>query len=212
MKKIIYLLLAWLLCPCLLEAQTFAPTITYGVKAGLNFSGQSRADAEGYNDYIVSGRTGFHLGVMVDVLPVWETPVHFQAQLLYQGKGGTHKRKSDGANETTIAMDYVELPILGVYKHKQPFGKLYGGLGPVLGYALGGKLEQNGETKKMFSDEIQNWKRSDFGLMLIAGVELPNGFTAGLNFNLGLKDIYDHEAANIKNRNFSLTVGYHLQR
>jgi hypothetical protein len=105
-------------------------------------------------------------------------------------------------------MNYIDLPLYVVYKYPVSFGKLVGGMGPVLSYAVSGKLEQSGKTKKMFSDELKNWKRGDISGNIMAGVELNNGFMASISYQSGLTDIYKDEIPTIKNRQFSISVGY----
>ena len=179
--------------------------LSFGAKAGISFVNQKRTEKKGYSTYDTKGRTGFHIGVFADK-QIWNN-IYVQPAVIFSKKGATHTSAYSGS-VTDVSMNYIDLPLNVVYKYPVSFGKLVGGMGPVLSYAVSGKLEQSGKTKKMFSDELKNWKRGDISGNIMAGVELNNGFMASISYQSGLTDIYKDEIPTIKNRQFSISVGY----
>ena len=153
--------------------------INIGIKTGLNIANQSRKEAKGYVPYETSAKAGLHLGVIAEK-QVFEN-VFVQPQLLYSFKGSTHKSTGSGI-ETIVKMNYVDLPLNVVYKYELPFGKVFAGAGPVFSYSFSGKLEKEGETKKMFSDDIKNWKHGDVAINILAGVEMTIDFLGSISY------------------------------
>jgi len=59
------------------------------------------------------------------------------------------------------------------------------------------------------SDEAKDdYKSTDFGLNILAGYELKNGINLGVNYGLGLSNLINFDAAKMRNRVFSLSVGF----
>jgi hypothetical protein len=179
--------------------------ISFGAKAGISFVNQKRTEKKGYYTYDTKGKTAFHVGVFGD-MQIWNN-IYVQPALLYSKKGATHTSSYSGS-VTEVSMNYIDAPLNVLYKYPVSFGKIVGGMGPVFSYAFSGKLEQNGKSKKMFSDELKNWKRGDVSANIMAGVELNNGFIANVSYQSGLTDIYKDEVPTIKNRQLTISVGY----
>ncbi|RYY18843.1 MAG: porin family protein [Chitinophagaceae bacterium] len=180
-----------------------------GIKTGLTLANQNRVDHEDYYDQSTKAKTKFHIGVFADMKIIEN--IYAQPGIMFTGKGAEHTSSYSGT-KTDFIMSYMDLPLNVVYKYPLSFGKIYGGGGPLISFATGGKIEQKGKTKKMFGDSNDDYKRGDFGLNLLAGVELSNGIIAGISYQTGFADIYKHEAAKIKNRTFNVSVGYLLKR
>ncbi len=101
-------------------------------------------------------------------------------------------------------MLYTDVPVV--------IGNIYFGAGPYVGIGLSGKVKVTGTTEsqdiKFGSDG--DFKRTDFGLNGIAGLEFKGGFLVGLNYDLGLTDIGNDGTSEsaTKNRVFGLSVGF----
>jgi hypothetical protein len=197
-RKIILVLIG---AGCLLASQA---QIKPGIKMGLGFSNQKRIDHADYYEFSTKAKTRFHIGVFAEKLIA--PRIYIQPGIFFAGKGAAHTSSYSGT-ESQYELSYLELPLNVVYKYPLSFGKVYGGAGAVPALATSGTIEQNGKSKKMFK-EGEHWKRGDLGLNILGGIELNNGFTAGISINTGLIDIYTHDAARIKNRMISLSVGY----
>ena len=183
--------------------------VNVGIKTGLTVANQNRKDHEDYYEQSTKARTTFHIGVFADMKISGN--VYAQPGIVFTGKGAEHTSSYSGT-ETDFKMTYIDLPLNVVYKYPMSFGKIYAGGGPVISFATGGEISQKGKSKKMFGDTNDDYKRGDFGFDLLAGVELSNGFVAGISYQSGFLDIYKHEAAKIKNRTFNLSVGYLINR
>jgi hypothetical protein len=185
-------------------------------KVVLRFQNLTGKDSDGDNlefDLL----TGFHAGINVQI-PVAEE-IFFRPGLLFSTKGAQEK---DASVTTKIKLSYLEMPLNLVYKGLLGKGHVMLGLGPYLGYAIGGKV-MAGDVKEdiEFTNEIDPdgsgstfFKRFDAGANIFAGYELANGILLQLNTQLGLLKINpkitgeSENEASIKNTGFGLSAGY----
>ncbi|WP_276504093.1 porin family protein [Terrimonas pollutisoli] len=174
-----------------------------GIKAGINDNDQRIKVTEG-SIYGGDKFKGYHAGLVGD-LNLGKN-FYLQPQLLFTRKGAIHL-SSTGAEDMKIKMNYVEMPLNVLYKIDLPFGKVFGGTGVTLSYAVGGKQEQDGVTKKLYSNTGNNWRREDISLNFTAGLEFNNGLFVSANSQKGLRNVYK-AGADIKNRSMSVSVGY----
>jgi len=175
-----------------------------GIKAGGNLSNQNSNVASGTKLISKDAFRGYHAGLVGDV-QVFHN-LYLQPQLLYTQKGAKYTT-AVGGQGTKLTMRSIDMPVNVLYKMEMPFGKLIAGGGPVVGYGFGGKMEQNGQTKKLYSGDMKDWKRFDISANAIAGVEFKNGIFTTVNYQVGLMDI-NKSAVNSKNRSVSVSVGY----
>lgn len=192
---------------CLAVTNAQFKEVTFGVKGGIGIANQSRTDAAGYAPHTSSSKAGIQLGVFAE-MPLTKN-IFLQPQLVFATRGTTDKSTYDG-DVTKVSLNYIDLPIIALYKHPATFGNLFAGLGPVFSYAVSGNLKREGETKTMFSDELKYWKHGDISLQVTAGAELRKNIIVSLYYQAGFKDIYEHEVVNIKNRSFGFSIGYIL--
>ena len=196
-----------------------------GIKAGLNFSNMLEKDnAETYSEDYKS-RTGIHLGAVAEI-PVTEM-FSFEPGLLLSAKGYKVKESGTEDGETydisqKVNTLYLDVPLS--LKANFTLGKIkaYGLMGPYFGLGLSGKFTDeytyDGETEKVEFDinwgsdsEKDDLKRLDFGWNVGAGVTF-NSLQAGLAYGIGLANLAPGSEGSyrVKNRVFSLTVGYYL--
>ncbi|WP_207422694.1 porin family protein [Desertivirga brevis] len=181
----------------------FAQT-KFGLKAGVNFANQEWS-AEGMS-LSPTSNTSFHFFGFAD-LGVSER-ISIQPGLGISGKGFKVKGDEGG---TANAM-YLEIPVNAVAKFPTgSFGHLFLGAGPYAAVGIAGKAKADGEEADFFGDD-SGYKRGDFGLNFLGGIELNNGLLFNVNYGLGLADIAkseeDLEGLKIKNRVFSISVGF----
>lgn len=127
-----------------------------GVKAGGSLSNQHSNAASETKLLSTNAFLGYHAGLVGDV-QVFQN-VYLQPQLIYSQKGAKYT-SIVGGHETKLTMRSIEVPVNVLYKVNTPFGKLVAGGGPSLSYGFGGKMEQNGQTKKLYSGAIKEFKR-----------------------------------------------------
>lgn len=200
MKKILLSVYAIIGFSILSQAQ-----IKFGIKAGGNLTNQ-RINVTSGNMYAAGERfKGYHAGVIADIN--LGKNFYLQPQLLFSRKGASHFSSFDSL-QTKVRMSYIEFPVNVLYKAAVSFGNVFVGTGATFSYAVGGNEQQGGVTKKIYSGPVKNWKRQEISLDFTAGLEFNNGFFASINYQKGLIDIYKTDGVSIKNRLFSVSIGY----
>jgi len=169
---------------------------SYGIKAGVNFP-KMTFSMEGISASN-NASTSFYVGGYIDA-PI-ATNLSVQPGLSLQGKGGKY-------DEQKTSLMYLELPVNFVYYVPAGSGNIFLGAGPYAGYALSGKVKEDGQSMDIeFGDE--GMKRFDAGLNFLAGYKLSNGFLINGGYSLGIVDLGGFEGASLKNRVFSVGIGY----
>ncbi len=157
-------------------------------------------------------RTGFELGVMVDV-PIGHSRFYFQPSITYITKGRTFKQNNDSLaalatdtvyNKQSLKLGYVEIPLNITYKI--PFtanrhNKLFVSAGPYFGFFYKGNITTESLTSS--TSEYSNttepvavgkgpdtYKTLDVGVNARAGIEMGNVFISGY-FSRGLTNFYN---------------------
>jgi len=109
-----------------------------------------------------------------------------------------------------------------LYKGSLSGGKILLGIGPYVGFGIGGKIKSSSSSidikfkNDVSTSDIENavyYKPIDFGGNMMAGYEFANKLSFALNVFLGLSNIepkidgkqYD---SSTKNNGFGLTFGY----
>ncbi len=172
---------------------------SFGIRAGVNFQNLNGKDTDG--DKLENKlKTGLNVGVTADI-PVVSPDYFVQTGLLFSSKGA----KIEGS-DVKVKLNYLEVPITFLYKPVLGEGKLLLGVGPYLGYALGGKV---GDVDLDFDDDF---KRFDAGGNLLFGYQFTDNISAQLNAQLGLVNIGQNDAgdATVKNTGFGVSLGYHF--
>ncbi len=186
-------------------------TIRFGAKAGVNFAS---LNGDGTDD--LDGRTGFHLGAVVEI-PISEK-FAFAPELVYSTQGAKFEESFEEggivfSEESTLKFDYLNLPLIAKYYVGEGFSIH---AGPQIGFLLSakdeGEVNNNGEIVE-FDDDIKDGLKSvDFGLNFGAGYQLPAGIFFDARYNLGLTDLADDrpdgDDNKIKNGVVQISVGY----
>ncbi len=134
---------------------------------------------------------------------------------------------SEGEDKVTgeETYNYLELPLIFTYKLNAGSGQVLLGAGPYFGFGISGKTKStitvggqtetmnasvkfDGKTEDEVTDNNTHLKALDAGLSFLGGYQLKNGlvFTAG--YGLGLSDLSPDNYLELKNRNFTIKVGY----
>lgn len=203
-----------------LTASAQTSPIKFGVKAGATFSNMSFSGS-GVNE---TGKlnTSFYFGGTVDI-PVSEM-FSVQPGLLYVGKGtkdsGDFSEFGEGGSgkaEATLNPHYLEIPLNIVANFESGNGKFFVGAGPYYAIGIAGKVKVKA-TDGSNSVEVKNdieygddkaFKRGDFGINLLTGYQLNNGFNIHAGYGLGLSNIINAGGeGKAKNRVLSVGLGY----
>jgi hypothetical protein len=205
MKKLLLIL-----CCSFAASAAFAQIPSIGVRGGVNFASLTASSG---NLSISSGSTTtFAVGVFADFKL---GAVSIQPALNYTGKGGNFAFEGFDS-EADLKTYYLQVPVNVVYRIPAVIGNVYFGAGPYVGLGLSGKAkgtDENGNTVSediKFGNDADAFKRTDFGLNGIAGVEFKGGLILGINYDLGLSNISNDtgDDQSVKNRVFGISVGY----
>lgn len=190
-----------------------ATTTKFGLRAGINFQNLNGKDAGG--DKLENKmKAGFNVGVTADI-PIAAPDYFVQTGLLFSTKGA----KIEGT-DIKVNLSYLEVPITFLYTPVLGEGRLLMGVGPYLGFAIGGKVD---DTDIEFENEITEpqaisgtpyFKRFDAGGNILFGYQFTQNLSAQLNAQLGLVNIqpkisggFDNDAT-VKNTGFGVSLGY----
>jgi hypothetical protein len=219
--KLISIVVIFLFSLTYATAQHQGSKISFGVLGGVNFQNLTGKDYAGdklENKLI----TGFHVGANVQIPLVPE--FYFQPGLLFSTKGGKYEGNSV---TSTTRLSYIEVPLNFMYKGLLGTGYVFLGLGPYIGYAVMGNVQDEGGTNSLKRDiEFQNVvalddpltvpyaKALDVGGNIFFGYEMAVGVFAQLNAQLGLVkinpeyEVLADDKSVVKNTGFGLSLGY----
>lgn len=187
MKQMICTLGLFLLLTGVAHAQ-----IEFGVKGGLNIADVSNLDG--------NSRTSGHLGLFAHKIldPHW----CIQPELLYSFQG---QRFPMGDAEHTLALDYVQIPVMVQYF---PVKQLYVEFGPQLAFLTSAKIKyDNGSTT-----EVDNgFSTADFSLNLGLGYLATPRVGIYARYVGGLTDISTGDNAKYHNRVGQIGVFYRFK-
>jgi hypothetical protein len=179
MKK--YVLALGLFCLIAGSLQAQKQNLTPGIKGGLNV-----ADLSGLNgDNRISGHIGFFLNSKLN--KNWA----IQPEILYSGQGQQYNVAFN--EEHTVALSYIQVPIMFQFYPTKPF---YLEFGPQIGFLISAN-DKDGDDKI----EVDNqYKKADVGLSLGAGYQITQLLGFYGRYNAGLTDITKHNSVEFQNR------------
>ena len=175
-----------------------------GIKGGLNFSSFSGSDAD---DLDFEGRTGYHLGLLVEI-PLG-AGFGLQPEVLYSTLGAkTNQLVLDEAIDANFRVDYISVPVILKYY-------LAGGFnlqaGPQFSWNTKSDIEgdfNRNDVEEDFNAITDETKSFDVGGAVGLGYDLPFGLFAEARYIFGLSKIY--ETSDIKNRLIQVSVGIQI--
>ncbi len=151
-----------------------------GVKGGLNF-----ANLSNYNsDTRVSGNIGLYLHAPLE--EGWS----IQPELLFSGQGA---RYSTINGERTLALDYIQIPVMFQYS---PVRKFYVELGPQIGFLTNAAVkDDSGDKVNVNSD----YNKTDFGINIGAGINATRAIGFFARYDFGLTDVTRNDNQTYRN-------------
>ena len=165
---------------------SFAQSVRYGVKAGINFSTLQGDDFDN-----ASGRYGFAAGFFAQI-PLSES-LKFQPELLYSGQGIKPNSLPGSVYAERAELDYLQLPLLLSFNA----GKVYFQVGPQVGLGIWNSF--NNETYK-------NYDISGLGGI---GYQIMDGLSLEARYSMGFMDVVNGPAEG-KNSYFAIMAAYRL--
>lgn len=200
-----------LLCLSGLIHFSFAQSVSFGLKAGVNFSNISTSG--GGLTLTTSNTTGFHVGALADI---GFGHLSLQPGILYTTKGGSTGDGSGGNEKLTL--NYIEVPVNLLYNISLGIGRVFIGGGPYAALGLSGKSTLTGaatsagtgtESQNItFGSAAADVKNPDFGLNLIGGLRIKSGLSLSAGYGIGLANLSNDSGISSKNNVLSFSVGY----
>ena len=205
-------------------APAVAQDLSFGVKAGLNFSKFTVEKDEDGDDYssFQKSKPGISLGVYADY--TLSDLLAIESGLQFDQKGSKAEGNDGGSWSEKYTINYFTIPINARVNLAMGDNNLYFLAGPTFGIGLSGKnkYEVNGrsdETKIKFEkpkldedgDPIEEGvfsKRMNVGLLLGAGYELSNNIGARLTYEIGLSNLSQHSKGEVKTGVLGIAVTY----
>ncbi|MBR2195619.1 MAG: PorT family protein [Salinivirgaceae bacterium] len=196
------------------STSTFAQ-LSYGVKAGLNFSKMKmKVDGEIVDD--IKFNPGVNLGVYADY--GFSDMLAIETGLTFEKKGFKMKNEETsygvGVEMTSkFNIVYATIPV----QARLNFGNFYAMAGPYVGIGLTGKHI----VKVIFDDETEknddsiefgneagksDVKRFDFGFGIGAGYEITDNLGVRLGYDLGMANLQPGGDNNYSARNGSISI------
>jgi hypothetical protein len=194
-----------------------AQEVSFGVKAGTNFSTITGDDTDG-----LKTRVGFHVGGVAEIM--FNEKIGIQPELLFSSVGAKYKESYDildvnvEATSVTV-LNYLTLPIMGKYFVTDGVSLEFG---PQLGILLSAnedyEVSGGGESESGDEDIKDYVTPLDFGLNIGAGYKFDNGLNFAARYYFGLSNINDFsddvdsdfnvDDYNNHNAGFQISVGY----
>ena len=166
---------------------THAQDISFGIKAGVNFS-----SVTGDNVDELDGRTSLHAGGVVNI-GISEI-FAVQPEVLFSAQGAT---TSEEGIDATVKLDYINIPIMADFTVAEGFS-LQGG--PQIGFNMTSEVEWEDET-----EELEDIESLDLGLGIGAQYRLPMGLFFQARYVIGMSDISSDDSDD-KNQNSVLSI------
>ena len=204
MRKVVKL--SVVLFSILMVTSVSAQNLSFGVKAGVNFSNMV---ADGNSGDMKIGPVA---GVTVDY---GITENLFLLTGLDLSVKGT--KESDYDYSLTYNPLYLQIPIHVAYKFSVVEAenvKFVVEAGPYVAYGVAGKIKYKDDDGESDSSDLYGdlapFKRFDFGVGAGIGLEVDKlKFSVGYDFGLAnINDMFGDEDLKVNNRNFFITVGY----
>ena len=180
-----------------------AQDIRFGAKAGVNFAkltGDAIEDAD--------GRTGFHIGGLVEFL--LSDKISLQPEILYSQQGLQTKGNDGfgGEFESKLKLDYILLPVLVKYYITEGFS-VEGG--PQIGFTAKSEQEFSDEDGTETFDLKDSVSGTDISIGAGLGYRLTNGVFFQARYMFGVSDVADDGDVfgdSLTNSVLSLSAGY----
>lgn len=223
MKNILLftLLVGFLITSKQVSAQEFS------ILGGFNASNMSsKFEGKNYSDELnYNTRLGGHGAFLGDFKLGEMFSVESGLMFITKGYKGVYAIPNESDFRVKYNTFYMDIPILAKFNWnpKENF-RVYGGLGPVIGIGLFGKIKPDNMTagqQAYFSDFPEfptsnksidfgkENKRMDVGLMVTTGINISR-FRVGLFYNQGVRNIGLNQFK-MRNRVFGLHAGYTFQ-
>jgi len=195
-----------------LAATGFSQIVHFAVKGGINLSTQQTGNA--LFDVNNSTIVGFNIG---GVAAIDFDKFTLQPGLFFTTKGERVIIPDPFTTATYNAyytLDYIEIPVDILYKRKLgPKTTVHFGLGLYLATGVYARVTYPGTSNRItFDNNTANlqpgYQNPDYGLNFLAGMQLNKKIAFDAGYDLGLANLYFSNTTTLRNRTFSVSMGY----
>jgi len=183
-----------------------------GVTAGFNYAFATAKENGSSSNY--NPRAGFTTGVFAEI-PFSNGKLAFQPGLQYTPKGGSFDYGGSDVKVQT-RFHYLEIPMLFMVKEKAADISLFAGIGPSVGFGLGGreKVDRQYNEAVLFGGDPDkdDYKMLDFAGMILFGIEFKNQSTISFYYNRTLNDLSLDQTVQFRNQYVGVRAGFVLWR
>lgn len=178
----------------------FAQVPQFGIKGGVNVS--NLTNNQGTQ---TSSRVGFHVGALahIHVAP----SIAIQPEAVYSSQGFKYIYDAPGTynGEHSVALDYINIPVLFQYMIGTGF-RLE--TGPQLGILVNAQDRQNGNNTGIFT--TSDFKSTDFSWAFGAGLLSSSGLGLDVRYNVGISNVRNVPGytSNVRNGVFQAGLFY----
>lgn len=215
MKTKIFLVILFLVISATLS---FSQKNTFSIHAGANMHYMRGLTSSG-EKLAHKPTIGFQAGIgtQIPVAPEF----YLQPGVQFSTRGSRDREADPGVK---YLLSYLEIPLSIVYKGPLDIGQILFGLGPYMGFAVGGSSIDDNDIKQNIvytivveeTDPVTStyFRPFDAGINVFGGYEQENGIFYQLNAQVGLlkinpeNKIIEEDKAAIRNICFSISVGY----
>ncbi len=187
MKKLFCIVSATVFTASLISAQQ----AQFGLKAGVNVASANVSPGADYDS-----KAGLHVGGLAHIH--LSKNFALQPEVVYSMQGGER-------GDTKLKLNYINIPLLVQYMTDNGF-RLQ--TGPQLGFLTLAKTE-TGNVEINLKD---NFNSTDFSWAFGMGYLFPEGIGLDARYNLGISDVWDANAAKIKNSVFQFGIFYQFKQ
>jgi hypothetical protein len=188
-----------------------AQDMEFGIKGGASLADLSDPD-DAFGDAESSTRNGFVAGGFL-AFPLGES-LSLQAEALFAQKGAQFEFEE---LDTTLKLDYVEVPLVLKYRFGGDGIRPYVFAGPYVAFRTKAEVEVDAGDDGTSTDELEDeTKSTDFGAVAGGGIEFPAGdgaFLVEARYARGLTNVASDEVENddeVKHAVVSLLVGFRV--
>lgn len=193
------LVLYCMLCLCFI--QPIKAQLKLSVSAGMNLTnGRHKGD---FARIRFSSIYRFSAGA--DLTYLFDENWGIQSGLNYQGKGW--KEKIGGFDSVFVRLNYIELPLKGMYRFKSNTEKNFAfSSGLYCSYGFKGKITFSGSPERTYDPFKEKlYKRFDFGYLIESSLFIKNNYGAKLGYSHGLLKL-DRPGGIIRNYVFNVSL------
>ncbi|SIQ82100.1 Outer membrane protein beta-barrel domain-containing protein [Chryseobacterium sp. RU37D] len=186
------------------QQKTSTLPVTFGVKAGVNFSAMSKGGGMEDRD----GKVGFNAGAFANIPVAGSFSV--QPEILYSQYGGKFSQTLFGKKYSFVKnLDYITIPVMLQYNVLPNF---YLEAGPEFGILVSAKNKLKSESNNNIvtdGDVKQYTNGFNMGIGIGAGYYFTPQFGATLRYMGGLTNIYKNNSEDkVKTGAFQLGLAY----